>query len=439
MKKVLVLGAGMVSRPLVNYLLNKGYILTLADMNRSKALSILNNHPNGTPVVLDANNEDDLEDLIFSHDLVVSLLPYPMHTQVLRQCIRHKTSMVTTSYQSQAMLELKPYIEESGIVVLNEMGLDPGLDHMSAKKLIDRVHSMHGQVTNFYSLCGALPAPEAADNPLAYKFTWSPRGVMSASLNSAHYLINGEEVTVSADQLFYKPFKVDFPEVGVLEVYPNRDSVAYIEDYAIPEAKTMLRGTLRLPGWCETLDAMKKLGLLDMQPINMEDMSYFNLIERKVGTLYPLYECQIAKFLQIEETSPAIRSIKWLGFPSNDIIGKSFESPFNVTCDLMFSKMMLKEDERDMVLMQHELMVKYPGDREERILSRLVDYGTPGEDTAIARTVALPAAIAVDLILSGQLTQKGLLRPFSPDIYIPVLEQLEKVGIVLEEEVKLLV
>lgn len=439
MKKILVLGAGMVSRPLVNYLLNKGYILTLADMNRSKALSILNNHPNGTPVVLDANNEDDLEDLIFSHDLVVSLLPYPMHTQVLRQCIKHKTSMVTTSYQSQAMLELKPFIEESGIVVLNEMGLDPGLDHMSAKKLIDRVHSMHGQIVNFYSLCGALPAPEAADNPLAYKFTWSPRGVMSASLNSAHYLSNGEEVTVSADQLFTNPFKVEFPEVGLLEVYPNRDSVSYIEEYAIPEVKTMLRGTLRLPGWCETLDAMKKLGLLDMQPINMEDMSYFNLLERKVGTLYPQYECQIAKFLQIEETSPAIRSIKWLGFSSNDIIGKTLESPFNVTCDLMFSKMMLKEHERDMVLMQHELIVKYPGDREERILSRLVDYGTPGEDTAIARTVALPAAIAVDLILSGRFNQKGLLRPFIPEIYLPVLEQLEEVGIVLEEEVKLLV
>lgn len=437
MKKVLVLGAGMISRPLVAYLLNKGYNLTVADMNRQKSLAVTGGHESANAVILDANNEEEVEQLISSHDIVVSLLPNTMHLPVAKLCIRQKRSLVTTSYQSQGMLELKPLIEESGITIINEMGLDPGIDHMSARKIIDRVHAQQGQVHNFYSLCGALPAPEAADNPLAYKFSWSPKGVMMASLSNARYLINGEVVEVSGDHLFYQPFRIDYPELGMLDVYPNRDSVLYISEYGIEEVKTMMRGTIRLPGWCETINAMKQLGLLDQQAITMEHMSYFNLLERKLGTLYPEYEAQLAKFLKIDTTSSAIKSLRWLGFFSNEQIGRLVDSPFNVTCDLMFAKMMLQPEDRDMVVMQHELLVKYPGNREERIISRLLEYGDPTGDTAIARTVALPAAIAVDLILTGQLTQTGLLRPLSAEIYEPVLKKLEEEGIVLREEVSL--
>lgn len=439
MKKILVLGAGMVSQPLVAWLLNKGYQITLADMNKLKAIEILKDHPNGIAESLDANNEEELERMIADSDIVVSLLPYSMHLIVANFCIMHRKSMVTTSYQSPGMVELKSQIEESDIVILNEMGLDPGIDLMSAKKLIDRVHSLQGKIYNFYSLCGALPAPESVDNPLGYKFTWSPKGVMNASLNSAQYLSNGEEVIIPAEKIFYDPFKIDFPEIGLMDVYPNRDSTVYISEFGIEEAKTVLRGTIRLPGWCETLDAMKKLGLLDTNSISMQNMTYFNLIERKVGTLYPQYECQIAKFLNIEESSVAIQALKWLGYFSNETINRSTDSPFNVTSDMMFSKMMLKDGDRDMIVMQHELLVRYPGDREERIISRLLEFGTPAGDTAIAKTVALPAAIAVDMILSGELKLKGLLRPLVPEIYEPVLQRLEEMGIIMKEEVKQLV
>lgn len=439
MNRILVLGAGMVSQPLVIYLLGKGFFLTVADMNGEKARSVINKLPLAVATELDINNDDELAALIAKHDIVVSLLPNTMHIQVLRQCIKLNKSMVTTSYQSQAMLELKSQIEESGITVLNEMGLDPGLDHMSARRIIDRVHSQQGQVLNFYSLCGALPAPEAANNPLAYKFTWSPSGVMVASLNSAQYLNNGEIVTVPADQLFHNPFKVDFPDLGILDVYPNRDSIAYIKDYGIDEVKTMLRGTIRLPGWCETLDALRKLGLLDQQLTSMEHMTYFNLLERTVGTLYPEYESQIARFLQLPEDATAIKSLKWLGYFSNEPIGRLADSPFNVTRDLMFSRMMLPYGERDMVVMQHEFLVRYPGDREESIISRLLEYGDEKGHTAISRTVALPAAIATELILTGELKQKGLLRPFTPEIYEPVLKHLEEEGICMKEEITQLV
>jgi len=436
MKRVLVLGAGMVSRPLISWLLSKGHHLTVAEMNKEKALEVTGGHPAAIAVSLDARNEEELDALIAKHDLVVSLLPATMHLVVANFCVKRQKSMITTSYQSQGMAELKNAIEESGILILNEMGLDPGIDHMTARRIIDRVHAKQGQVTEFYSLCGALPAPESADNPLGYKFTWSPTGVMTASMNGARFLVNGQEANISPEKLFADTGKIEFPEVGILDVYPNRDSVIYIEDYGIEEVKSIMRGTLRLPGWCETLDAMKKLGLLDNQPMQLEGRSYFNLIERKTGTLYPQYECQIAKFLGVEESSVAISALKWLGYFSNETISRVVDSPFNITCDLMFRKMMLKPGERDMVVMHHEFQVKYPGDREERIFSRMLEFGIPGGDSAIARTVALPAAIAAHLILTDEITAKGLKRPFSPEIYEPVLSLLEKEGILMKEEVK---
>ncbi len=438
MKKILVLGAGMVSNPLVTWLLSKDYQLTLADMNKAKAESILLGHPNSTAVELDVKNEEELDILISDTDLVISLLPANMHLQVAKFCIKHKTSLITTSYQHPGMAELSSQIEESGIIVLNEMGLDPGIDHMSAMKLIDRVHANQGEVVSFYSLCGALPAIEAIDNPLAYKFTWSPLGVMNASLSGARYLRMGQEVVIPPESLFKETFAVEFPEVGMMDVYPNRDSVSYISEYQIPEVSTMMRGTLRFPGWCETIDALKSLGLLDTQIIPLQDLSYFNLIERKTGTLYPEYECQIARFLKIPEDSVAIKSLKWLGFFSNEKIGKAIDSPFNVTCDLMFGKMMLNETETDMVLLQHEMLVKYPFDKEEKLYSRLYKTGDINGDTAIAKTVALPAAIAADLILSGKIKVKGLLRPLIREIYEPVLAGLEKAGICMIEEGRLL-
>lgn len=435
MKKILILGAGLISRPLVNYLLQKGHFLTVADIDKSKVQLMIGDHANAIAIGLDVQNEGKLDTLVADHDIIVSLLPNTMHLLVVHLCIEYKKSMITTSYQSPGMIELKQKIEESGIIVLNEMGLDPGLDHMSAKQLIDRVHEQGGKVLEFYSICGALPAPDSVDNPFNYKFTWSPRGVMMASTSNASYLNNNEEVTLDSEFLFHNPFKVNFPELGVLDVYPNRDSLSYIEEYGLKNVKTMMRGTLRLPGWCESLDAMKALGLLDTQNIPMDKMSYFNLLERKVGTLYPEYKCQIAKYLKIEETSVAIKSLEWLGYFSNTVIERSIDSPFNVTCDLMFSKMLLKESDMDMVVLRHELLVRYPDDREERIISSLIEYGSPQSDTAIARTVALPAAIAVDLILTGEINLKGLHRPFLAEIYQPVLNRLQNGGISLKEEI----
>ncbi|MEI7663188.1 MAG: saccharopine dehydrogenase C-terminal domain-containing protein, partial [Bacteroidota bacterium] len=261
MKKILILGSGLIARPIIQYLLSKNYLVTVASNTPDRSDAMIAGHVNGTSVLWDATDEDSLDRMIAAHDIVVSLLPYIFHVMVARHCVTHKTNMVTTSYVKPEMYALDSAAKEAGIILLNEMGLDPGIDHMSAMRIIDKVHDQGGAVLEFYSICGALPAPEAANNPFRYKFSWSPKGVVLAGNNDAVYLQHGNIVERPTRDLFKNPFSVNYPEIGELEVYPNRDSLAYKEIYGIPEAKTMFRGTFRYKGWCETLDAMKQLNL----------------------------------------------------------------------------------------------------------------------------------------------------------------------------------
>ena len=238
MKKVLILGAGMVVKPIVQYLLQKGYFVTVATRTKSKADKMINGHQNGASIAWTVDDEDTLDKMIAEHDLAVSLLPYAYHVMVAKICIKHKKNMITTSYVKPEMQALDKEAKDAGIIILNELGLDPGIDHMSAMRIIDTVHNKGGKIEEFYSLCGALPAPEASDNPFRYKFSWSPKGVVMAGNNDGKYLKKGKEKYVPTEDLFKDTFKINFPEVGELEVYPNRDSLPYIEIYKIPETKT---------------------------------------------------------------------------------------------------------------------------------------------------------------------------------------------------------
>jgi len=262
MKKVLILGAGLVVKPIVRYLLNKGYQVTVATRTKSKAEAMIDGHPEGTALAWTVDDEETLDNLVANHDLTVSLLPYAYHVMVAKKCLKHHKNMVTTSYVSKEMKALHEEAKTEGIIILNELGLDPGIDHMSAMRIIDNVHDKGGKIEEFYSLCGALPAPEACDNPFNYKFSWSPKGVVMASNNDGNYLRYGENIYIPPQDLFKNPMKTNFPDVGKLEIYPNRDSLPYIDLYGIPETKTMFRGTFRHPGWCESLDAIKALKLI---------------------------------------------------------------------------------------------------------------------------------------------------------------------------------
>lgn len=435
MKKVLILGAGMVVKPIVTYLLDKGYAVTVATRTRSKADVMIAGHPNGTSLAWTVDDEETLDKLVAEHDLSVSLLPFAYHAMVAKLCIRHNKNMVTTSYVQSEMKALDEEAKKAGVILLNEIGVDPGIDHMSAMRIIDHVHDKGGKIEEFYSFTGALVAPEVEKNPFNYKFTWAPKGVVMASKNDGNYLRHDETIYVEPKDLFKNPLVVDFPEIGKLEVYPNRDSFPYIILYGIPETSTIFRGTFRYEKWCEVLDAMKTIDLLSYDKIDMSGMTYRDFMTHMIGADDSENICvKVAEKLNIEEESNPIIALDWLGLFDNDLIDRGEESPFELVSDLMISKMMIEEDERDMIAMMHTFLASYPDGGREVIKSTLLDFGTPATDTSVARTVALPAACAVDMILQGKINITGVHIPVIPEIYNPVLDQLETLGIKMIEQ-----
>jgi saccharopine dehydrogenase (NADP+, L-glutamate forming) len=434
MKKVLVLGAGLVAKPLVRYLLDNGFTVTVASPMKERADEMIAGHLNGSSVYWSMNEEAMLEKMVGEHDLTVSLLPYKYHTDVARVCLIHGKNLVTTSYIQKEMAALERDVKAKGLIFLNEAGLDPGIDHMSAKKLIDSIHSQGGKAEEFYSFCGALPAPEAAGNPLGYKFGWSPRGVMLASRNGALYLKKGKRTEIDPSDLFKDRFPYSFPGIGELEVYPNRDSLAYIDIYGIPEASTMYRGTFRFPGWCDTLDAMKELGMLDDDVIDYRGMTSAEFIAERGRIVSGDIRSGIADRIGRENDCVPVRALDFLGFFDDDKLNCEESSPFDITAGRMVEKMLLRDEERDLVVLNHIILASFPGNRREVIKSSLVSYGSPATDTAISKTVALPAAIASKLILNERPAITGIVRPVSPLLYNPVLEELKTLGIEITEE-----
>jgi saccharopine dehydrogenase (NADP+, L-glutamate forming) len=434
MKKVLILGAGMVVKPIVTYLLEKDYQVTVATRTKSKADTIIGDHPNGTSLAWTVDDEVTLDRLVEEHDISVSLLPFAYHLMVAKLCIKHKKNMVTTSYVKPEMLALDAEAKAAGIIILNELGLDPGIDHMSAMRIIDNVHDKGGKIEEFYSFCGALVAPEVEKNPFNYKFSWAPKGVVMASNNDGKYLRRGVERDITTKDLFKDPIKLEIDTVGSLEVYPNRDSLPYVELYGIPETKTMFRGTFRYDKWCEVLDGMKALNLLSYDKINMEGMTYAELLAASAG--FPNIDGlkkAVAERLGGDDSGNVRDALEWLGFFSDESVDRLEDSPFEVTSDVMISKMMISEKERDMVVLQHTFVADYNGEKEV-IRSTMVDYGTQQTDTSIARTVALPAACGVDMILRGEIAATGVYIPVIPEIYNPILDQLETMNIKMVED-----
>ena len=434
MKKILILGAGLVVKPMVEYLLQHNLRVTIATTPKEKADRMINGDPLGTAVRWSTEEVAALEEMVNENHIVVSFLPYKFHVLVAKNCLKYKKPLVTTSYVSAEMQALDRDARDNGVLLLNEIGLDPGIDHMTAMKIIDHIHGQGGKVKEFYSLCGALPAPQNADNPLRYKFSWSPKGVIMASRNGAKYLKKGRIIEIEPIDLFRDRFTFNFPQLGLLEVYPNRDSISYLDIYGIPEAVTMYRGTFRYKGWCETLDAMKHLNMLDDARADYRGMDYSAFLSSVAGVEKSDLKKGIALKLGINENSDAVRSLEWLGFFSNKILDYSITSPFEITSDIMIRKMSLSPEDNDTVMMQHVFLAEYPDGKREVIKSSMIDFGSPSVNTAVARTVALPASIAVKMILDGKLNLTGVHRPVVPQVYEPVIEELKKLNIAMNEE-----
>lgn len=439
-KNVLVLGAGMVSRPLIRYLLHQPDIkVTMASRTISKAEKIIDNHPDGVSIALNVKDDSQLEKLVSESDLTVSLLPYSYHVKVAKLCIKYKKHMVTTSYVSDEMNALDSDAKNAGIIILNESGLDPGIDHMSAMRVIHDVEEKGGKIISFKSSTGALPSHEANTNPLGYKFSWSPRGVLLASRNSAKWLEDGKIIEIPGEKLFENYYLQDVPGIGTFENYPNRNSVPYKDIYGLKDSDTVYRGTFRMTGWCETLRNIASIGwlndnkLTDFSGETFGDLTRFLIKAKKDNDI----KKATAKYLNVKEYSAIIKRLEWLGLFNGEELPKDRNNPLDYLNYLTLKKMSLKKNERDMIVMHHEFIAEY-SDRKEYITSTLLDYGIPNEDTAVARTVALPAAIAVKMILNKDIKHTGVHIPVVPEIYNPILNELEDMDINFVEKSKVI-
>jgi saccharopine dehydrogenase (NADP+, L-glutamate forming) len=437
MKKILVLGAGLVAGAHVRYLLDQpDFHVTVASRTLSKAQDIIGGHPKGEARQLDVTNEVALEDLIRQTDLAVSLLPYVHHPLVARLCVKHRKHMVTTSYVKEPMAQLDGAAKEAGIILLNEIGVDPGIDHMMSMKVIHQVQKDGGEVTSFSSYAGGLPAPEANTNPFGYKFSWSPKGVLLAGKNPARYLKDGQEINIPGEELFDHYWTVPVEVEGQVinfEGYPNRDCLPYMAIYGITTAKSMFRGTLRYASWCPTLKKLVDLGLLDEEERDdIAGLTFAQLTARLVGSSGDLKQ-DLAAYLKIEPDSRVMSNLEWLGLLSDDPLPLQKGALIDILTARMLEKMQYEEGERDMLILQHEFLAEYPN-RKEKITSTMVDFGIPHGDTSMSRTVGLPAAIGVRLILQGKINLTGVHTPVIPEIYEPVLEELEQLGIHFTEK-----
>lgn len=427
-KSILLLGAGLVTEPLVHYLLDiPEFRLTIATRTVSKAEKLLKGHPRGTAKALNVSDEAGLEAEIKDHDLTISLLPATMHPVAAKYCLKHGKNLVTTSYVSPQMKAFHDQARAKGLLFLNELGLDPGIDHMSAMRIIHAVQNAGGTVTGFRSYCGGLPAPEANTNPFGYKFSWAPRGVILASRNPAHFLWKGQEKDIPGVDLFTENHQLDVGGM-TFEAYPNRDSMPYRELYGLEGVQTMFRGTLRNAQWCKTMKTLVDFGYLDLEEKPFKATTYAELFREVTGTGADDVREGAAEKSGLPVDHFALDKMEWLGLFSDDPLPENTHTALDFFVHKCLEKLQFKPGERDMIVLHHIFDATIHGE-EKTITSTLIDYGIPNGQSAMARTVSLPAAIGTKLVLQGRIPLTGVQIPVHPEIYNPVLDELEKMGI----------
>ncbi|MFW6241101.1 MAG: saccharopine dehydrogenase C-terminal domain-containing protein [Thermodesulfobacteriota bacterium] len=441
MKTVLVLGAGRVSGPLVDYLLAaEGISVTVADADRAAAEARIAGHPRGAARCLDAMDENAVREAVAGVDLVASLLPKALHGRVARGCLAEGRSLVTASYVDAEMAGLDEEVRKAGLLFLNEMGVDPGLDHMAAVRMIAAAHGRGGAVVEFHSSCGGLPAPAHNTNPFGYKFSWSPEGMLMAAREGGRYLRDGGEVEVSPAELFQRYGLTEIPGVGVFEVHVNRDALPYRQRYGIPEAKGIFRGTLRNVGHCETFGYFRELGLLDGEtplprPAENSNPTVREALATWLGLPVETLEDGIGARLNVPTHALILKKLKWLGLLDERRPALPAKTPLELLAARMKERLVYAPGETDLLVQQHGLTAEYPDGRRERWTAVLSEIGDPKGHGAMARTVGLPAAIGARLILEGKVGLTGVRTPVHPEIYKPVLSELETMGIRFRESV----
>lgn len=440
MKKILVLGAGLSSSSLIKYLLDNSseydWKVRVGDMSLEVAEKKVDNHENGEAFEFDVFNEQQRIDEIKNADLVISMLPARFHHLVAERCVEFDKHMVTASYVSKEVQALNEQAIEKGLMLLNEIGVDPGIDHMSAMKVIDEIKAKGGEMLAFKSSTGGLVAPEFDNNPWNYKFTWNPRNVVVAGQSVAQYIDHGKYKYVPYNQLFKRIEKMSILDVGEFEMYPNRDSLSYRETYGLEDIPTLLRGTLRRSGYCAGWDVFVQLGATDDTYTieNSENLTYREFINMFLPfNEDDTVEQKLCKYVGIEMESETMSRLKWLGIFDDTKIGLPDATPAQILQKVLVEKWALGPEDKDMIAMQHQFDYKLNG-KTKRILSSLVVKGQDQVHTAMSITVGIPVAIATKLFLTGVIKRTGVIVPTMKDVYEPVLKELEEYGIVFVEE-----
>nr|WP_315191650.1 saccharopine dehydrogenase C-terminal domain-containing protein [uncultured Flavobacterium sp.] len=442
MRTILIIGAGRSASSLIHYLLNKSekenLHLIIGDLSLALAEKKTNNHPNATPISLDIFDENQRKKAIQQANIVISMLPAHLHIEVARDCILYKKHLVTASYISDAMQELDAAAKENNLVFMNEIGLDPGIDHMSAMKVIEEIKDKGGKMLLFESFCGGLVAPESDTNLWNYKFTWAPRNVVLAGQGgAAKFIQEGAYKYIPYCNLFRRTEFLEVEGYGRFEAYSNRDSLKYRSVYGLDDVLTLYRGTIRKVGFSKAWNMFVQLGMTDDSYV-MEDSEHMTY-RQYVNSFLPYHptdsvEIKTRLILKIDQDDIMWDKLLELDLFSRDKkVGLKHATPAQILEKILSDSWTLQPDDKDMIVMYHKFGYELDG-KKQQIDSKMVCIGENQTYTAMSKTVGLPVAMATLLILNGRITTPGVQLPIQKEVYLPILKELEEYGVVFKEQ-----
>ena len=442
MRKILIIGAGKSSSYLIKYFLDKSESenlhITIGDISSKNAKKLVGNHPNAVAISLDVFDKQSRSEAISTSDIVVSMLPARFHIEVAKDCIKYGKNMVTASYISKEMQALDESAKNKGLIFMNEMGVDPGIDHMSAMQVIDRIRDKGGEIILFESFTGGLVAPESDDNLWNYKFTWNPRNVVVAGQGgAAKFLQEGTYKYIPYHRLFRRTEFLEIEGYGRFEGYANRDSLKYQKEYSMQNIKTLYRGTMRRVGFSRAWQMFVLLGMTDDSYTidDSENMSYRDFVNAFLP--YSPTDSVELKFrhqLKIDQDDIVWEKLEELDiFSGTKMVEIKKGTPAQILQKILMDSWTLKEDDKDMIVMYHKIGYILKG-KKEQIDATMVVLGEDQTYTAMAKTVGLPVAIATLDILNEKITTPGVQIPISKEVYDPILRELQEYGIEFKEK-----
>ena len=437
MKNILMIGVGMSSKHLVDYILahapKLGWFVTIGDVSPDVAISKAGENANARAIWLDVTKPNDRKAAIIRADLVISLLPAHLHLLVAQDCIRNHKKLVTSSHVERELFRLGDEVRDQSLVFMSEMVLAPGLDRISAQQKIDEVKEKGGKILSFSSYTGGLISPECNNNPWKHKLTWNPRNFVLSGQGTAQYLEDGKRKYIPYSRLFSQTRKIDVPSLGEFEVYANRDSLLNRSVYGLDHVPSILRGTIRYPGFCKAWSKLVRTGLTDgSYPIHgSDDLTYYDLMEAylsKGKSSAMTFRERVAAMLKVEVDSEIMAQFEWLGLFKKQKINLEGATPSLMLENLLREKWMMEQDDKDMVILQHEIVYKLTRST-RKLTSTIIIEGEHRDSTAMSKFIGLPTAIFARKLLEGEINEYGASVPIKKNHYVPVLEELKSYGI----------